>query len=41
MDDHTIRLKLPLKYLEMIRVTFVPDFPGPIVSCLNLPTEQS
>jgi len=29
MDDNTIRrLKLPLKYPETMRVTFVPNFPG-------------
>ncbi|KAG1778444.1 hypothetical protein EV702DRAFT_1044728 [Suillus placidus] len=29
-EDNTIRLELPLKYLETIRVTFIPDTPGPL-----------
>ncbi|KAG1782445.1 hypothetical protein EV702DRAFT_1231871 [Suillus placidus] len=27
-EDNTIRLELPLKYPETIRVTFIPDTPG-------------
>ncbi|KAG1794927.1 hypothetical protein EV424DRAFT_1649043 [Suillus variegatus] len=29
-EDNTIRLELPLKYPETIRVTFIPDLPGPL-----------
>ncbi|KAG1765337.1 hypothetical protein EDD22DRAFT_951152 [Suillus occidentalis] len=29
-DDNLIRLELPLKYPETIRVTFIPDVPGPL-----------
>ncbi|KAG1799983.1 hypothetical protein EV424DRAFT_1371499 [Suillus variegatus] len=29
-EDNTIRLELPLKYPETIRVTFIPDVPGPL-----------
>jgi hypothetical protein len=30
-EENTMHLQLPLKYYEMIHVTFVPDMPGPIV----------
>ncbi|KAG2745612.1 hypothetical protein P692DRAFT_20741293 [Suillus brevipes Sb2] len=30
MHGNIIRLELPLKYPETIRVTFEPDFPGPL-----------
>ncbi|KAG1893066.1 uncharacterized protein F5891DRAFT_1196880 [Suillus fuscotomentosus] len=29
-EDNTICLELPLKYPEMIQVTFIPDLPGPL-----------
>ncbi|KAG2144215.1 hypothetical protein DEU56DRAFT_910570 [Suillus clintonianus] len=29
-EDNTIRLEIPLKYPETIRVTFIPDVPGPL-----------
>ncbi|KAG2046041.1 hypothetical protein BDR06DRAFT_977775 [Suillus hirtellus] len=29
-EDNTIRLELPLKYPETIRITFIPDVPGPL-----------
>lgn len=29
-EDNTIRLELPLKYPETIRITFIPDIPGPL-----------
>jgi hypothetical protein len=39
-EDNTIRLELPLKYPETIRITFIPDTPGPLVGfftyCENL-----
>ncbi|KAG0694716.1 hypothetical protein DFH29DRAFT_1083716 [Suillus ampliporus] len=28
--DNVIRLELPLKYPETIRITFIPDVPGPL-----------
>ncbi|OJA12238.1 hypothetical protein AZE42_12542, partial [Rhizopogon vesiculosus] len=30
MDENIIRLELSLKYPETIRVTFIPDLPGPL-----------
>ncbi|KAG2066522.1 hypothetical protein BDR04DRAFT_1106604 [Suillus decipiens] len=30
LEDNIIRLELPLKYPETIRVTFIPDVPGPL-----------
>jgi len=33
--DNIIRLELPLKYPETIRVTFIPDLPGPLVGPLE------
>lgn len=30
--DNKISLELPLKYPEVYRVTYTPDFPGPLVS---------
>lgn len=35
MDDNIIRLEIPLKYPDTIRVTFVPDLPGPLVGPLR------
>ncbi|KAG1795237.1 hypothetical protein EV424DRAFT_1448435, partial [Suillus variegatus] len=34
-EDNTIRLELPLKYPETIRVTFIPDVPGPLTIEIN------
>ncbi|OJA16765.1 hypothetical protein AZE42_10374 [Rhizopogon vesiculosus] len=30
MDENIIRLELPLKHPKTIRVTFIPDLPGPL-----------
>ncbi|OJA15129.1 hypothetical protein AZE42_11429 [Rhizopogon vesiculosus] len=30
MDENIIRLELPLRYPETIRVTFIPDLLGPL-----------
>jgi hypothetical protein len=39
-EDNTIRLELPLKYPETIHITFIPDFPGPLVCFFLLVIEK-
>ena len=34
--ENTITLELPLKYPEVYRVTYTPEFPGPLVSTIAL-----